>query len=88
MQTIYKYPFDIADAIALEMPRDARILKAECQGDQPCMWALVVPGRQKVIRRFRIFGTGHPIEADRGDDLAFVATWQQPPFVWHMFEIV
>jgi hypothetical protein len=88
LRTIYKYPFPVTDEINIEMPRDAQILSVQFQGHTACMWAMVVPERKMVMRHFRIFGTGHPIEMEPQNDLVHVATFQQPPFVWHLFEVV
>lgn len=81
MMTIYKYPFAIEDRFVLRMPAGTRILHVETQGGTPCLWALVDTTHHEVGWVFRIYGTGHPI-AEAGDH---VATFQQGPFVWHMF---
>lgn len=83
ISVVYKYPFDVADAFVIQMPVGAQVLKVEQQNGTPTLWALVNPRAVEVTRRFRIVGTGHPFDADR---LTFIATWQQPPFVWHLFE--
>lgn len=83
MLTIYKYRFEVDDRIAIEMPARAQILKVECQDGVPCMWAAVDTEAPRRLREFIILGTGHPAPPDVA---AHVATFQQPPFVWHMFE--
>lgn len=83
MRTIYKYPFKVADDITIEMPVGAVILHAEVQAGTATMWAQVDPRAVKTYRRFRVIGTGHPFDPDR---LTHVGTFQQPPFVWHLFE--
>jgi hypothetical protein len=89
MMTIYKYQFPIADSFTLLLPRGHRILSAEMQGDQPCLWALVDTDAPKVTENFRLIGTGHPIpEFDNGVPLGHVATFQMPPFVWHLFRVL
>jgi hypothetical protein len=82
MQTIYKYPFQVDDEVRIEMPENARVLHVGLQGAQPCLWAMVDPENRPVIHRFRVFGTGHPMPTAVGEH---VATFQQGPFVWHMF---
>lgn len=84
MKTIWKFTFEIAGSIGIKMPTGAEVLHIECQGDEPCLWALVDPQHPKESRRFRIVGTGHDIKSMVG--LTFVRTFQQPPFVWHVFE--
>lgn len=85
MITVYKYPFEIADQVTIDLPKGARILKVETQGGQPCLWALVDTDQKRVPKNFLIFGTGH--QMDRGMLMVgeHVATFQQGPFVWHMF---
>ena len=80
--TIWKYPFAIDDEFDLSLPFGARILMVEVQGGGPCLWALVDAENAEEVRRFSIVGTGHPAPA-RG----YIDTFQQPPFVWHLFEI-
>jgi hypothetical protein len=86
MKTIYKYPFPIEDTFTLGLPEGAQILKAACQGGQPCIWALVTPGDPLQSEVFHIFGTGHPIHEDLLDRVDFIDTFQQGPFVWHLFQ--
>lgn len=81
--TIWKFPFRIDDVVGLEMPEKSHILHVECQHGMPCVWALVIPESTKMLRTFCLIGTGHPITAALGKH---VGTFQQGPFVWHMFE--
>jgi hypothetical protein len=85
MNRIYKYPFAVSDAVDVRLPDGAEILHVECQNGEPCIWALIDPARAHHVRRFRVIGTGHDIVSLKG--LTFVATFQQPPFVWHLFEV-
>jgi hypothetical protein len=83
MLTVRKYPFTVDDRVEIAMPAGARILKVECQGETPCVWALVNPDRPLERRRFRIVGTGMEILDDLG---RHIATFQHGRFVWHVFE--
>lgn len=85
MNVIYKYTFEIEDAFGIEMPQGAMILKAEMQGKNPCIWALVNPDALREVREFRVLGTGHHYNFDH---LVHVATFQQGLFVWHLFESI
>ncbi len=85
MAVVYKYPFAIDDEIAIKMPFAATILLVEAQYGVPTIWALVQPEAAETIRRFRIVGTGHPFDET---NLRHVASFQEEPFVWHMFEDV
>jgi hypothetical protein len=84
-ETIYKYPFNVKDALTIELPQGAQILLVECQGGQPCLWAKVDPDARTVPRFFRIYGTGHPI--DPFGSPKHIASFQQQVFVWHLFEV-
>ena len=79
--TVWKFPFRLDDSIVLEMPEGAEILMVDCQQGQPCMWARVNPDAPKKNYIFFLCGTGHP--APSGDH---VASFQQGPFVWHVFK--
>lgn len=62
--TVWKYALTpLSDYVTLEMPRGAKPLYVATQFGVPCIWALVRPEEPLVNRRFRIAGTGHPIEA-------------------------
>lgn len=85
MKSIYKYKFQIADEFSIIMPPDAEILTCQFQGRDPVMWAVVelhVRGIQK--RNFKIIGTGW--EDENIDAKKYIATLQQGPLVWHVFE--
>ena len=85
MKTIYKYPLPRLGALnQILMPSGARILSANMQGSNLCVWALVDPDAEMVVRTFVVRGTGHP--CPNTENLAFVDTVQAPPFVWHLFD--
>ncbi len=86
MKTIWKFNIPHQSLIEIEMPHGAQVLKAECQGESPCLWAIVDPALPVTRRRFLLFGTGHPMGEDIST-LKFVDTFQQGPFVWHLFEV-
>jgi hypothetical protein len=88
MQTIFKYPFKTTDNFEISMPKDATILTVATQNESPCMWALVTPDvNEKQIRKFRVFGTGHPIDTAL---LYYIGTYQLQggALVFHVFEIL
>lgn len=82
-RAIYKYRFEISDDVRIELPAGAEVLHAEMQHGEPTLWVKVNPKAVKIVRFFRVVGTGQLFDDDR---LTHVATFQQPPFVWHMFE--
>ena len=83
MKQIRKHPFEIKDYITIAMPLGAKILKVDCQNGQNCIWAMVETDNETVDYPFRVLGAGHPVS---GIFDKHVATWQNPPFVWHMFQ--
>jgi hypothetical protein len=89
MKTIWKFPLRIDESQRIEMPKEASIITVQIQNHKPCLWAVVDidDGRvETVMRTFEIYGTGHSIRAEPGFERYYVATFQQPPFVWHLFE--
>lgn len=87
MDTIYKYGFPISDLVHIPMPLGAKVLTVQMQDDGPQIWALVDSDAPKVIRSFRVYGTGHPL----GHHGPYVGTWQMnrgisAPLVFHLFE--
>lgn len=86
MRTVWKYEIPGTDRFTLELPKGARLLSIQPQGNQVCLWALVDPAQPKEARLFRLAGTGHPIE--ELDRLTFVATFQihGGALVFHVFE--
>jgi hypothetical protein len=82
MRTVFKYPFPIRDEIEVSMPEGAHIVAVQLQDNQPTMWAEVDTTKTPWPRKFRIFGTGHPIS----DGLRWIATFQMGSLVWHVYE--
>jgi len=82
--SIFKYTVPIQDEFGLLLPGMGKILSFQVQADVPVIWALVNPQAAPWERRFRIFGTGHPVSADI--PLAFIGTIQLDTLVWHLFE--
>lgn len=85
MDTIWKFPLTLTDVQEIILPAGARLLTVQLQDNVPCLWALVNDyiGLTQV-RTIEIHGTGNPIEGNH--QRRYIATFQQPPFVWHVFE--
>jgi hypothetical protein len=85
MKRIWKYAFDATDSFELTMPKGALVLSVQVQRDTPCLWALVDYTTETEVRRFRIAGTGHPIDFDG----KFIGTFQldHGSLVFHLFEV-
>lgn len=81
MKTIYKYALSPDGRIVL--PIDAKILSIQSQNGEPVLWALVDPSNNNVLRKLRVYGTGHTCGS-----LAekFIATVQLGELVFHFFE--
>ena len=84
MNTIWKFPLRLTEAQNVAMPRDARILDIQTQGETPCIWALVDDDAPEVLRTFWIVGTGNPVP--EGQELVYRGTFQSGWFVGHVFE--
>jgi hypothetical protein len=82
MRTIWKFQLT---AMEIPMPQDAVICTFDFQNGVPCIWACVDSEAEKVVRRFKIVGTG---QETPGADYSYTGTAQDPPFVWHLFEYV
>lgn len=83
MKTIWKFEIEVADEVAVIMPRYAEILAVQSDGhDTVNLWAVVDSDYPTEERRFRIRGTGHPL-LDVGK---YVGTASTDLFVWHVFE--
>lgn len=67
----------------VSMPRGARILSAQLQGDELCLWAEVCPKNPLTKYDFKIRGTGHQYLPS--DGLEYLSTVQQGYFAWHVF---
>lgn len=82
---IYKYQIEPQGVIAVGMPAGAKILSLQVQCDTLCIWALVDPEAEMVIRAFRMYGTGHDMDTP---DLPHVGTFQLHggALVFHLFD--
>jgi len=83
MKTIYKYPIDMGGT-RVSLHEGYKIVKVDTQpGVGRCFWAIVDTEKPLEKHAFIVLGTGHAFL--RG--MEYVGTWQEPPFVWHLFEI-
>lgn len=84
MQAIYKYQLTGSGVNEIEMPTGARILSAQFQGKNVCLWALVSVQNKKEVRKFDVIGTGWELEEI--NLRKYIATVQEDGYVWHIFE--
>ena len=83
MNTIYKFPFEVKYEFTLNMLRGASVIHVEAQNGVPCMWAEMETDQPLEDRKFRVFGTGHPITDV--EDMSYLGMFQQGPFEWHLY---
>jgi hypothetical protein len=92
MKTVWKFPIVIEDTFELELPEDAEILHVDSQEQRYAyLWALVDPDVPKERRRFRLAGTGHPIDDSLEiTGLEHVGSFQLHGgrLVYHLFEML
>lgn len=85
--SVWKFPLAITDTQTVMMPEGAKLLAAQMQGEQLCLWALVNPNSHRhQARTIEILGTGN-----QAPDVArsYISTAQQfgGKLVWHIFEL-
>lgn len=70
----------------VEMPAGAEVLCVQTQRGQPFIWARVNPNATTSPRKFRTFGTMHPI--DPSTIGKYVGTYQLEggSLIFHVFE--
>jgi hypothetical protein len=85
MMRVFKYPIPIQDEVQIQMPSTGTILSVQEQHGEVVLWALVDDEKPLTPMKFRVVGTGHPIED--ADDLVYVGSVQQAggALVWHVF---
>ena len=87
MKVIYKYQFEIADWIEIEMHEGAEILCVKTQHCVPVMWVVCDAYNDKETRSFKIVGTGQHVDTDY---LNYIGTiFQRDEYlVFHVFEVI
>jgi hypothetical protein len=85
MKFIWKYPIEVTEGFALDMPAYAQILCIQVQNGEPQLWALVDPGNIVEKRCFAVYGTGQPLDSHSGE---YLGTFRLRDFglVYHIFE--
>ena len=82
---VWKFVIPVEDEFTIQMPRAAELLFVAAQGDEPCLWARVVPERDRETRQFRLRGTGHPVDMDCEHVGSFML--RGGALVFHLFEV-
>jgi len=79
---IWKYSLENV----IEMPKGAEILMIDIQNGQMFnaqMWVKVDTENEMEKRMFEVIGTGQNFD---DTNKKYVGTYQEGPFVWHVFE--
>jgi len=86
MKVIYKYPLEITDTQAVNMPHGAQLLSVQKQNGELCLWALVDTAQPTAPRQIVIVGTGNPIQnpGTYVDSVQMENEWGV--LVWHIFD--
>ncbi len=79
---IFKYEL-VGMLSTIELPSESRVLSVQKQYDSICMWVEVDITKPKVVRKFRLIGTGHYFDFTR---MSYVGTVQDGSLVWHIYE--
>ena len=80
---IWKYVLD--EDAEPEMPVGAVVIEVGQQHGKICVWAIVDPSAQRIKREFRVFGTGHQIEAAEELKYEGTAHLESLGLVFHVF---
>lgn len=85
-KAVWKFPLntDRGTALDIKMPRNAKPLCVQMQKGVATIWCEIEVGEEFVTRSFEVVGTGWEFSADAA--LEYVGTWQDGPFVWHLYE--
>lgn len=83
MLKVFKYPVGVNDIIEVPLPKGAKPLHFGEQNGMVCLWALVDPSAPLTTYRFRMAGTGHPI--DTVGDYINTLIMQEDQLVFHFF---
>lgn len=82
---IYKYevPWErLGQSFVIAIPKGGLVRALQVQDGEPRLWVEVDTEAEMQVRHFMVIGTGHTIP----HGLTYIGTWQDPPFVWHLYE--
>jgi hypothetical protein len=85
---IFKYQLKVKDEQAILMPIGAKVISVQFQNGNLCLWAIVNPSNATELRCFEVYGTGADFPSLGMAERKHLATVQEGPFVWHIFEPV
>lgn len=85
--TIFKYPVQVTDTFALQIPAGARFLGLQNQHGNPQMWWHVDQSITTVTHTFHVVGTGIPMP-EESQKWKYLGTFQMlgGTLVFHVFQ--
>ena len=85
-KVIWKYSLFLIPHQAITIPKGAEIISLQIQDGIPCIWVLVSPEAEIEIKHFRMLGTGNYLDDHFTSPYKFIGTFQDSPYVFHVFE--
>lgn len=86
-KAIWKFPIDVIDEQAVEMPAPAELLHVAVQNIDRCyLWAMVDPEKPKVRVQLRIYGTSQPMPDWPGRYIGTLMLNNNGALVFHVFD--
>lgn len=84
IRVIHKFPVPYGTHGNLRLPASAQVLTVQMQNGVPQLWAVVTADAPPSSHRgIFIIGAGFELPAETGN---YIATFQDGPYVWHVFE--
>lgn len=83
MNQIWKFTLRRDEKQFILIPMGAEFLTAQIRNNDIYLWAIVNPKNPTSTRCIKVFGTGQEFS---NKNIIYIATVQEPPFVWHIFE--
>jgi hypothetical protein len=84
-RTIWKFPLQVVEEQALQMPIGAKVLHVGTQGNIASIWAEVDPTAELEKRWIYMFGTGHSLPALRAAKHLGTFMMHDGTVVYHVF---
>jgi hypothetical protein len=88
MRKMFKYyaDEDLGRSFSIRLPQGAIIRAVNVQNGRGHLWAEVEPDARPIDRTFQVFATGEEIPDLNWHRWTWRGTWQDGPYVWHLFE--
>jgi len=83
MRAIWKQELNKTDQQVVYLSVGAKILDVQIQRGKWCLWYSCSVDLPLEERHIAIYATGQEVETLNGD---YIGTFQDGPFVWHVFE--